>query len=393
MGIKLLVSIAFIALSIAFRLQNAHCAKVAVIPAFEKRHVLVLNTFAEALHDRGHDIQLFLRIVEKPHIILGIGALNVPRLLLNNPQPLSYVPILLTSYSSMMTFKERFINAIAYAMLNKFYSYALDQNIGSLKHKFDNTASMTTYEIENSVSMVLMTGDFVLEYSRPLLPNVKVIGTFSAKPAKPLSSDLEVFMNGERKVVYISFGSIYENFDAEKIKVFIDAVNRIPYKVVWKSKASVKDVGSHVKIVNWAPQNDILGMPISADQIDNAKQVVRAGLGIEINIRKLTSNDIDNGIARVTTDRSNLLFTERYQENAKHISTAIHSQRRSPQDTAVGWAEYIIANKGAKHLRMEGYKLSIVEFYMLDVALAWIIIIMTVIYLIKRFTQFIYFRC
>ncbi|EDV25072.1 uncharacterized protein TRIADDRAFT_56620 [Trichoplax adhaerens] len=328
MGIKLLVSIAFIALSIAFRLQNAHCAKVAVIPAFEKRHVLVLNTFAEALHDRGHDIQLFLRIV-------GIGALNVPRLLLNNPQPLSYVPILLTSYSSMMTFKERFINAIAYAMLNKFYSYALDQNIGSLKHKFDNTASMTTYEIENSASMVLMTGDFVLEYPRPLLPNVKVIDTFSAKPAKPLSSDLEVFMNGERKVVYISFGSIYENFDAEKIKVFIDAVNRIPYKVMWKSKASVKDVGSHVKIVNWAPQNDILGhkntiafFRIVAIAIDNAKQVVRAGLGIEINIRKLTSNDIDNGIARVTTDR--------YQENAKYISTAIHSQRRSPQDTAVG---------------------------------------------------------
>ncbi|EDV27038.1 uncharacterized protein TRIADDRAFT_2130, partial [Trichoplax adhaerens] len=333
--------------------------------------------------------------------------------LLNNPFPLSYIPYALTGYSSKMTFKQRFLNTVFYLMGDRFFSYLTRTTITTLNQEFNIAPSMSLYEIENSPSMVLITSDFVLEYPRPVLPNVKVIGSLSATPAMPLPNELEAFMNGDSKVVYIAFGSTFEELSLEKLRILVDAVNRLPYKVLWKIKTNITDIGSHVKIVGWVPQNDILGhkntivfyshcghnsmyeaayhgipvlaMPIHGDQIDNANQILQAGFGVKIDFLRLTSDDIVNGIMQLTKDR--------YRENANRLSIALRSQPRSSRDTAVDWIEYVIANKGAKHLRMEGYNLTIIEYYMLDVLLVWIITVVTIIYIVKRFVQLMYFRC
>lgn len=310
------------------RLQKSHCSAIL-------NNTDIMN-YLKSIDLLVTDRSLFCgslisMAIGKSHVVLSPGAMNMPQRLLSNPFPLSYIPHTFTEYVSKMTFKERFMNTIIYVVGDVIFSYISTSVIGTLNYEFNIDTSKSNYEIENSPSMVLITADFALEYPRPLLPNVKVIGPINAKPAKSLPSDLEAFVNGERKVVYIAFGSVLNEFSQDKMKVFIDAINRLPYKVLWKSKSNSSNLGSHVKTIGWGPQNDILGhknviaffshcghngmyeaayhgvpvlgMPVYGDQFDNIRQIEHAGFGIRVNFVKLTADDIVNGITEVVKDR------------------------------------------------------------------------------------------
>ncbi|XP_012371473.1 UDP-glucuronosyltransferase 1-2-like [Octodon degus] len=101
------------------------------------------------------------------------------------PQPLSYVPQWLTTYSDHMTFLQRVNNMV----------YPLGFNL--LCHfGFSSYASMASELLQREVSVVdvlshasvwLMRWDFVLEYPRPIMPNMVFIGGINCMSRKPSS--------------------------------------------------------------------------------------------------------------------------------------------------------------------------------------------------------------
>ena len=56
----------------------------------------------------------------------------------------------------------------------------------------------------------------------------------------------------------------------------------------------------------------------------------------------------------------------RYKENMMKLSRIHHDQPMRPLDTAVFWIEFVMRNKGAKHLRVQAHNLT--WYYCLDVA-------------------------
>ncbi|OBS83568.1 hypothetical protein A6R68_22442, partial [Neotoma lepida] len=71
-----------------------------------------------------------------------------------------------------------------------------------------------------------------------------------------------------------------------------------------------------------------------------------------------------------------------YKENAMQLSRIHHGQPVKPLDRAVFWIEYVMRNKGAKHLRVAAHDLTWFQYHSLDVLgflLACVVTVMLII--------------
>ncbi|XP_054947148.1 UDP-glucuronosyltransferase 1A3-like [Physeter macrocephalus] len=101
------------------------------------------------------------------------------------PNPFSYVPRLLTMNSDHMTFFQRVKNVL-YPLTLKYIcqvSFTPYARIASdLLHR-----EVSLVDIFGSASIWLFRGDFVMDYPRPIMPNMVFIGGINCANRKPLS--------------------------------------------------------------------------------------------------------------------------------------------------------------------------------------------------------------
>uniref|UniRef100_A0A8B9NUK1 glucuronosyltransferase n=1 Tax=Apteryx owenii TaxID=8824 RepID=A0A8B9NUK1_APTOW len=101
------------------------------------------------------------------------------------PNPLSYVPRLFTFNSDRMTFFQRVENALV-ALLelgycNGFYAEAMKFSSEVLQR------DVSLLDLLTSASIWLLRFDYVLEYVRPVMPNMIFVGGINCVQKKPLS--------------------------------------------------------------------------------------------------------------------------------------------------------------------------------------------------------------
>ncbi|XP_045415512.1 UDP-glucuronosyltransferase 1A8-like [Lemur catta] len=100
------------------------------------------------------------------------------------PAPLSYVPRMFLGYSDAMTFKERVRNYIfhleEHLFCHNFYKTGLEIASEILQ------TPVTAYDLFSHTSIWLFRTDFVLDYPRPVMPNMIFIGGINCKQGKPL---------------------------------------------------------------------------------------------------------------------------------------------------------------------------------------------------------------
>ncbi|KAF7243570.1 UDP-glucuronosyltransferase 1-1 [Varanus komodoensis] len=101
------------------------------------------------------------------------------------PSPLSYIPQLLTAYSDHMTFPERVKNALV-VPLHSLLCRILNANAERLASEFLQR-EVTVLELFSKASVWLLRFDFILEYPRPVMPNLVFIGGINCARTKPLS--------------------------------------------------------------------------------------------------------------------------------------------------------------------------------------------------------------
>ncbi|KAF4113832.1 hypothetical protein G5714_006377 [Onychostoma macrolepis] len=69
------------------------------------------------------------------------------------------------------------------------------------------------------------------------------------------------------------------------------------------------------------------------------------------NIKTTQPQDLVDGLNAVINDPL-------YKENAMRLSRIHHDRPIKPLDEAVFWIEFVMRNKGAKHLRVEAHNLT-----------------------------------
>ncbi|XP_042564028.1 UDP-glucuronosyltransferase 2B17-like isoform X2 [Clupea harengus] len=370
------------ALLLSVTLSVSSGGKVLVFP-LDGSHWVNMKVLVEELHSRGHSITLvrasdswYIK-EESPHY----STITIP---------------------NAGTFVQEFFGTFGKRMLNI-----------RKEKKFSWTHLMLQFEVINMISEMnrqmcemmammfqdkdadiwLMRNDFTFEFPRPTMPNVVYMSGFQCKPARPLPVDLEEFVqsSGEHGVIIMSLGTVFAELPSHITEEIAAAFAQLPQKVIWRhTGAKPSTLGNNTLLVNWMPQNDLLGhpktkvfvahggtngvqeaiyhgipivgLPIVFDQPDNLSRMVARGTAKVLDIATL-----DRAVF-VETLRA-VLYEPSYRENMQRLSRIHHDQPMKPLDRAIFWIEFVMRNGGAPHLRTQSFRMSWVAYHSIDVIL------------------------
>jgi hypothetical protein len=313
--------------------------------------------------------------------------------------PISYLPLESTPDSSD-----------AFSFINRLKSFMVFVAIRSVSSTFSKMGSQESLEKYASKAVVdttkssvisLIPHDFALEYPRPLTPNVKMIGPVLPEVAGKLPDDLETFMTDSKQVVVVSFGTTLSNYRPDFIEMLADALGKLPFYVLWRQIGHLPEkISPNIKIVTWFPQNDLLGhpstkvflthgglnsflesmyhavpmvvIPLFGDQHKQASLVKIKEIGVSLDKNVIKSEDITRSITEVANNM-------KYKDNAQRISRLLRDRRQSPAEEGAYWIEYALKHQGAQHLMSSAYDMQLCQFYMFDVFLFVLVVIVVLV--------------
>ncbi|XP_037385563.1 UDP-glucuronosyltransferase 2B31-like isoform X1 [Talpa occidentalis] len=323
------------------------------------------------------------------------------------PLPPSYVPVVLSELSDKMTFLERVKNMI-YVLYFDFWFQTINEKPWNELYSEVLGRPTTLFELMEKADIWLVRNYWDFWYSHPLLPNFEFVGGYHCKPAKPLPKEMEEFAqsSGENGIVVFSLGSVVSNMPEERANVIASALAQIPQKVLWRFDGKKPaTLGANTRLYKWLPQNDLLGhpktkafithggasgifeaiyhgipmvgIPLFADQPDNIAHMTYKGAAVALDFQKMSSTDLLNALRTVINDPS-------YKENIMKLSRIQHDQPMKPLDRAVFWIEFVMRNKGAKHLRPASHDLTWVQYHSLDVIGFLLACVATAVYITAK---------
>ncbi|RXN28589.1 UDP-glucuronosyltransferase 2C1-like protein [Labeo rohita] len=340
----------------------------------------------------------------------------VERLCGQIPAPPSFVPGAMSKLTDKMSFTERIINMLFYLSQDAFSVFAWRKFDNYYTEYFGRPTSFCEMMGKADIWLIRTYWDF--EFPRPFLPNFKYVGGLHCTPAKPLPEDMEEFVqsSGDDGIVVFTLGSLVDKMPKETSNKIASALAQIPQKVLWRYGGEKPDtLGENTRIYKWIPQNDLLGhpktrafithggtnglyeaiyhavpmvgIPLFADQPHNLVHMKAKGVAVSMdNIKTMQSQDLVDGLNAVINDPS-------YKENAMRLSRIHHDRPIKPLDEAVFWIEFVMRNKGAKHLRVEAHNLAWYQYHCLDVFAFLITVLTVVLYVVFKMCKFFIMRC
>ncbi len=343
-----------------------------------------------------------------PYALYGLDVLSWPR---KWPYMPSYVPALVLPFSDRMNFVQRFVNFLLYTLA----MLPLAGNMGKeyVMEYVPEKPPITFTEILMKADLYISLGHFVVSTPRPVMPDMVSVGALIAQPAQPLPKDLEEFMQRAiHGVVLVSFGSLMDAIPTHKFKMLLLAFSNVKPNVIWKYKGDLSEnIPEKIKIMKWIPQNDLLGhdktilfithgglnsiteaiyhgvpfitFPLALDQNNNAAISQSKGYCKTMNINHFTSEKLIINIKEMTNDLI-------YRERAKHASAILKDIKQSGVNDPVFWVEHVIRH-GSKHLRSHAFELKWYEYLMIDVILAFGLVIVLSFYIMYRLLKCILF--
>ncbi|XP_072513082.1 UDP-glucuronosyltransferase 2C1-like isoform X4 [Salminus brasiliensis] len=361
---------------------------------------------------------LLAELLHLPFIIsirLSLGY-SLERLCGQMPAPPSYVPISPVQLTDRMSFTERLYNVLLYI----FHTLAFQVfTFGKLNAYFSEILGKPTTLCDTlgkaDIWLIRTYWDF--EYPRPLLPNFKFVGGLHCKPAKPLPKEMEAFVqsSGDDGIVVFSLGSMVKNLTKDRANTIASALGQIPQKVLWRYSGEKPDtLAPNTRLYDWIPQNDLLGhpktkafithggtnglyeaiyhgvpmvgVPLFADQPDNLLHMKTKGAAVIVDFNKMETKDLKEALTEVITNPS-------YKESIMRLSRIHHDQPMKPLDQAVFWIEFVMRNKGAKHLRVEAHNLTWYQYHCLDVAAFLLSVVALVVFIFVKTCKWLFCKC
>ncbi|XP_035853015.1 UDP-glucuronosyltransferase 2A2-like [Sander lucioperca] len=320
------------------------------------------------------------------------------------PSPLAYVPIAMSQLTDKMTFLQRVKNLLCYVFTLFRNWYVTESNYKPFVHHYFGN-DVHYMELFQAADIWLMRNDFTFEFPRPTMPNIIYMSGFQCKPSKPLSKELEDFVqsSGEHGVIVMTLGTLVAKLPEDITEDIAAAFAQLPQKVIWRHKGkSPSTLGNNTLLLDWLPQNDLLGhpktrvfvahggtngiqeaiyhgvplvgLPLMFDQHDNFFRMKVRGVAKNLDIATVNKDNFLEALKEVLYDPS-------YRQKMKALSNLQRDQPMKPLDRAMFWIEFVMRHKGAAHLRTESYKMSVIQYHSIDVVvflLAVILLVFTV---------------
>uniref|UniRef100_A0A182N956 UDP-glucuronosyltransferase n=1 Tax=Anopheles dirus TaxID=7168 RepID=A0A182N956_9DIPT len=311
------------------------------------------------------------------------------------PQPLSYVPHQMLSFTNDMTFWQRLTN-VAFHGVEAFvmrYMY-----LPMMQHYYDQFFPGATRSMEEmrrrGVALVLINSHFSMSYPRPYTPNMVEVGGFHVnREVNPLPEDIKTFIeSSDHGVIYFSLGGNVKpsKMDPRKRDTLVKVLSDMRERIIWKWDDETLPVDKHKFLVRrWLPQDDILAhprvrlfithggllscteaiyhgvpivaIPIFGDQSLNAARAEQAGWGTVVRYQELDEERFRTALVAVLNE-------ERYTATVRQISERFRDQPLTPMQTAMFWIGYVLRRGMAvEHLSTPAQDLTPIQYHNLDV--------------------------
>ncbi|XP_077999412.1 UDP-glucuronosyltransferase 2C1-like [Glandiceps talaboti] len=326
---------------------------------------------------------------------ITISTMNVVvDLFSHSPMPPSYVQsTFMYPVPDRMTFFQRVMNTIMSAVGPLMLKEMLFGGFQTLNVRYNIAPDTTFNDMYVDTEIILSNRDNTFEFARPTMPHVIPYGSITTKPASPLPSDLENFMqSAENGVAVVCFGTWVTQLRGGVLgkfpEIIASALSRLPLKVIWKFKGyRPSNVGENTLLMDWIPQNDLLGhpktrvfithggimsvyesiyhgipmvnVPIFGDQLGNAVRIETKGMGPVINFIDLTVDNLYDAVMEV-------LDNPKYKDTMMRYSEIYQDKPMNATETISYWVDYVLKH-GGKHLHSQAENLSTIEYYLLDV--------------------------
>ncbi|XP_016278574.2 2-hydroxyacylsphingosine 1-beta-galactosyltransferase isoform X2 [Monodelphis domestica] len=308
------------------------------------------------------------------------------------PVPLAYVPEFNSLLTDDMNFLERMKNTGVYLISRLGISFLVLPKYERIMQKYNLLPQRSMYDLVQATSLWMLCTDVALEFPRPTLPNVVYVGGILTKPARPLPEDLQRWVNdaNEHGFILVSFGAGVKYLSEDITRKLAGALSRLPQKVIWRfSGLKPKNLGNNTKLIEWLPQNDLLGhsnikaflshgglnsifetmyhgvpvvgIPLFGDHYDTMIRVQAKGMGILLEWKSMTEQDLHGALVKVINDPS-------YRARAQKLSEIHKDQPSHPVNRTVYWIDYILRHNGAHHLQAAVHRISFHQYFLLDIA-------------------------
>uniref|UniRef100_A0A8C6WI07 UDP-glucuronosyltransferase n=1 Tax=Neogobius melanostomus TaxID=47308 RepID=A0A8C6WI07_9GOBI len=337
------------------------------------------ETLMQDLKDSNYDL-----VLADPFVVAGVllaHRLKLPLVLTVRwtiqgeghfviaPSPLSYIPVptdIQSELTDKMSFMQRVKNMLIYSYTQFQIWYTADPVFKPLVHKYFGP-DVHYMELFQAADIWLMRNDFTFEFPRPTMPNVVYMSGFQCKPSRPLSKELEQFVqsSGEHGVIVMTLGTLVAQLPEDITEEIAAAFAQVPQKVIWRYKGKQPSTLAHggtnglqEAIYHGVP---LLGLPLMFDQQDNFFRMEVRGVAKVLDISTVNRQVFLQALQE-------LLYQPKYRENMKRLSELHRDQPMKPMDKAMFWIEFVMRHRGAKHLITESYKLSKIQYYCIDVA-------------------------
>lgn len=308
------------------------------------------------------------------------------------PSPLSYIPVPGSGFTDKMTFTQRIKNVLMYIVILYQQKFLVGANFEAVCEKYIEGGCDITSLLQDA-DIWLFRSNFMFDFPKPTMPNVIYIGGFQCKPAQPLPSDLEEFVQsaGEHGVVIMSLGTLVNTLPKDIGEEIASVFAKLPQKVIWNYRGErPSTLGNNTLVINWMPQKDllghpqtrafvahggtngvqeaiyhgvpVLGIPLFFDQYDNLLRLQVRGAAKILQLADVNGPNFQQALEEV-------LHQDSYRQNMKSLSNLHRDQPIKPLDSAMFWLEFVMRNKGAPHLRTQAYKMPWFSYYSVDVLL------------------------
>lgn len=125
----------------------------------------------------------------------------------------------------------------------------------------------------------------------------------------------------------------------------------------------------------------IVTIPVFCDHDANAAKAEIDGYAKKLELRGLTSEKLYQAIKEVITE-------PKYKTEVKKRQLYLRDQKETPLERAVYWTEYVIRHKGAYHLQSPAKDLTFFQYYMFDVILFVLFLLVATYVLISFLIRF-----
>ncbi|MBN3317753.1 CGT galactosyltransferase, partial [Atractosteus spatula] len=329
------------------------------------------------------------------------------------PAPLAYVPEFNSLLTDKMNLFQRITNTAVYLVSRFGVRFLVLPKYDRIMKKHNIQPEVSMHDLVHGSRLWMLCTDMALEFPRPTLPHVVYVGGILTKPPSPLPEEFEVWANRaeENGFVLVSFGAGVKYLSDDIAKKLAGALARLPQKVIWRfSGTPPSNLGNNTKLVEWMPQNDLLGhtniraflshgglnsiyeamyhgipvvgIPLFGDHYDTMTRVQAKGMGIMLEWKKMAEDDLYEAIVKVIKDN-------RYRQRAQLLSNIHKDQPGHPVSRAVYWISYILRHNGADHLRTSVYDIPSYQYFLLDVAGVLMVALLVIFYAVYRIVRLI----